>query len=211
MSRYAFPAMLAALALTASALIAASSPHPSKLTVLISAQASAPASGACPAVTYPLKCPSLNCQCVMYTGSFHGTLGRGNLSSMALTLDQGDATPSSNCTPVFGVVNFPAGKRFGAITLDVAGALCASTPAGGNDTVGGGFDVDPTTSGLTGSGEMLGTQNSNGGATIKLSGNLAPSGSMANPTAAPSPSASATSSASPSASPTATMGPPLGL
>jgi hypothetical protein len=211
MSRYVFTAMLAALALSATALIAASTPKPSKLTVLISAQASAPSPGACLAVSYPAACPSLtSCTCVTYTGSFNGTLGHGNLTNMKLTLDNGDATPGKNCTPAFGVISFPAGQRFSAIMLDVAGAICNSTPPGGKDAIGGGFDVDPMTMGLSGSGGMLGTQDSSGSARIKLSGTLAPSGGgMASPTASASASATATSSASPSATATSTMG--LGL
>ena len=211
MSRYTFTVVLAVLALSATALIAASTPKPSKLTVLISAQASAPAANACTAVTYPLKCPSLNCTCVMYSGSFNGTLGHGNLSKMELTLDDGDATPGKNCTPAFGIVSFPAGKRFGAITLDVAGAICNSTPAGRNDTIGGGFDVDPAIMGLTGSGAMLGTQNSGGTAKIKLSGMLAVS-SGASPTATPTsaaPTPTATSTGMPTATATSTVGLPL--
>ncbi len=212
MSRYAFTAMLAVLALSATALIAASTPKPSKLTVQISAQAGGTAANACTMVAYPLKCPSLNCTCVMYTGSFNGTLGHGNLSKMELTLDEGDATPGKNCTPAFGIVSFPAGRRFGAITLDVAGAICNSTPAGGKDTIGGGFDVDPMTTGVDGTGSMTGIQDSGGAARIKLSGALAAS-SMTSPTATPTsaaaPTSIATSTGMPTATATSTVGLPL--
>jgi hypothetical protein len=217
MKKYAFTAMLAVVALSATALIAASSPKAQKVTVIVSAQASAPAPGACVGVSYPVACPTLsNCSCVTYTGSFNGTLGHGNLTSMNLTLDNGDATPAKNCTPVYGVIDFPQGKRAPAISLDIAGAICNSTQPGGKDTVGGGFDVDPMTSGVVGSGQMLGTQTSAGAARIKLSGFLAQSGGTGAPTssasASPTASASATatSSPSPTASPTSTLGlPPL--
>lgn len=213
MSKYAFTAMLAVLALSATVLIAASGPGAKKLIVQINAQASAPSPGACVGVTYPLRCPSLNCVCVMYTGSFNGTLGHGNLTNMELTLDLGDATPGGNCAPALGIVSFPAGKRFGAIMLDVAGAICKPTPAGGNDSIGGGFDVDPMTSGVVGSGAMLGAEASDGAARIKLSGELAPSGSMMAPSSSATPTSSAapSSTASPTATATSTSGLPLGL
>jgi hypothetical protein len=87
--------------------------------------------------------------------------------------------------------------------LDVARLAAITQDFNRTQTVGGGFDFDPATAGLIGTGSIAGTD-AGGTAKLKLVGVVAP---MATPTASPtaSASASATASSTPHATPTSTM------
>jgi hypothetical protein len=97
----------------------------------------------------------------------------------ALTLDGFDASPEGGCTPFYGSLAVTNTKDGSINTLDITGALCNSTPAGGTQTIGGGFDFDAATVGLTGTGSLAGTIPANGTAKLELSGVIAPASNTA--------------------------------
>ena len=187
---------LSAYALLATA---ASKPitKPKKVVGSIKASVSAPAPSACTTGTsFAATCPGTTaaCTCLTLSGDATGALGKGPVTG-ALTLDNSDVSPENRCTPFFGSFAMTNTRDSSVTTLDVTGALCNSTPPGGTETVGGGFDFDPATEGLDGTGSLAGTIDSSGAAKLKLVGVIAP--------AAPSsPTATATDIATPMATAT---------
>jgi hypothetical protein len=169
--------------------------RPRKVAASIIATFSAPAALPCTnGTSYAATCPGSSgaCSCITITGSATGGLGKG-LVAGALTLDGLDATPETGCTPFFGSLAVTNSRDTSVNTIDVTGALCDSTPSGGVKTLGGGFDFDPATVTLDGTGSISGTVGSGGNARLKLVGVLAP---------APIPSPTATGTAGPTATPT---------
>ena len=186
-------------ALSASALLAtaASRPlaKPKRVAASINATFASPVPFACTTGTqYAANCPGSSgaCTCIDVTGTATGGFGRGSVTG-ALTLDNFDATPENGCTPIFGSLALgpdSRGIRFiSTITMDINGSLCNATLPAGTKTLGGGFDVDPVTVGMRGTGSISGTVDSNGNAKLRLVGAIAPA-----------PTATATST--PSATPT---------
>lgn len=208
MSRFMLAVVLVA-SLSASALIAtaASKPitKPKKVAAAIKGTATAPTAGACTLGTsFAATCPGTvqQCTCISLTGEATGALGKGPIVGF-LTLDNSDETPEDGCTPFFGSIAITNNKDSNVDTLDVTGALCSSTPPGGTQTVGGGFDFDPATVGLDGTGAVSGTIDSAGNAKLKLTGVIAPAASPS-PSASPSGSATPTEVATPTDVPTPT-------
>ncbi len=209
MSRFMLAFLLVA-SLGASALIAtaASKPltKPKKVAASVKGTVGAPTAGACTLGTaFAATCPGTvqACTCVALTGEATGALGKGPIAGF-LTLDNSDVSPDNGCTPFFGSIAITNDKDSNVDTLDVTGALCNSTPAGGTQTVGGGFDFDPSTEGLDGTGSVSGTIDNTGTAKLKLVGVIAPATGSPTPSASPSasPSESATATDTPSATPT---------
>ena len=210
MSRFMLAFVLVA-SLSASALIATAAPKPiskpKKVAAAIKATATAPTAGACTGGTsFAATCPGTvqACTCISLTGDATGALGKGSVTGF-LTLDNSDVSPEDGCTPFFGSIAISDSKSGDVDTLDVTGALCNSTPAGGTQTVGGGFDFDPATAGLDGTGSVSGTIDNTGTAKLKLIGVIAPAASPS-PSASPSdtPTEVATPTDVPTSSPTAT-------
>jgi len=125
--------------------------------------------------SYAATCPGSSgaCTCVAITGTATGGLGKGPVSG-ALTLDNFDATPEGGCTPFFGSLALTDTRNNSVTTMDVNGALCNATLPNGNKTIGGGFDFDPATTELSGTGSIAGSIDSSGTAKLKLVGAIAP-------------------------------------
>jgi hypothetical protein len=184
MSRFALIAVLmASLGAPAWLASAAAKPltKPKKIGAAIKATFSAPIPLPCKTGTsYAANCPGSSgaCSCVTLSGSAAGGLGKGPVTG-ALTLDGFDASPEGGCTPFYGSLAVTNTKDGSINTLDITGALCNSTPAGGTQTIGGGFDFDAATVGLTGTGSLAGTIPANGTAKLELSGVIAPASNTA--------------------------------
>ncbi len=162
---------------------AASKPlaKPKKVSASINATAGAPVALPCTTGTsYAATCPetSAACSCVTLSGDAVGGLGKGPVNG-AITLDGFDASPEGGCTPFFGSLAITNTKDGTLNILDVTGALCNSTLPGGAQTIGGGFDFDPATIALDGTGSLFGTIDSSGAAKLKLVGTIAPGSSPA--------------------------------
>lgn len=156
---------------------------PKKVSASITATANPPVPLPCTSGTsYAATCPetSAACTCVNLSGNAVGSLGKGPVTG-ALTLDGFDASPEGGCTPFFGSLTITNTKDGAASILDVTGALCNSTPSGGTQTIGGGFDFDPATAALDGTGSLSGTIDSSGAAKLKLTGTIAPASNAASP------------------------------
>ena len=172
--------ILSALALPASSASKALT-KPKKIGASIIATANAPVPLPCTTGTsYAATCPetSAACTCITLSGNAIGGLGKGPFKG-AFTLDGFDATPEGGCTPFFGSVTITNSKDGAVNILDVTGALCSSTSPGGAQTIGGGFDFDPATSALNGTGSVSGTIDSGGVAKVKLGGTIAPASNPA--------------------------------
>src|SRR5579872_3027252 len=174
-------------ALSASALLAtaASRPitKPKRVAASVSATFAAPVPLACTAGTqYAANCPGSSgaCTCIGISGNATGGFGRASVTG-AITLDNFDATPENGCVPIFGSLTLTAAAS--VITMDINGSLCSATIPAGTKTLGGGFDLDPSTVGLSGTGSISGILDSNGNARLRLIGAIAP---------APTPSATPT-------------------
>jgi hypothetical protein len=190
MSRLMLTVVLVAT-LSASALLAgaASKPltKPKRVAASINATVGTATAGACSTGTsYAATCPGSSgaCTCITITGNATGGLGKGPVSG-SLTLDGFDATPESGCTPFFGSLALTDTRSTSVTTMDVNGALCNAILPSGDKTIGGGFDFDPATADLIGTGSIVGSVDSSGAAKLKLVGAIAPGASPA-PTVAPS-------------------------
>jgi hypothetical protein len=174
-------------ALSASALLAtaASKPltKPKRVAASIAATFSAPVPLACTTGTaYAATCPGSSgaCTCIDITGTAAGGFGRASVTG-AITLDNFDASPENGCVPIFGSLTLTAPTS--VTTMDINGSLCGATIPAGTKTLGGGFDFDPATVALIGTGSLSGTIDSGGTARLRLIGAIAP---------APTPSATPT-------------------
>src|SRR5580658_937648 len=161
MSRLLLPVVLIAALSASAALAAASKPitKPKTVAASIIGNVAAPIPLACTGGTaYAATCPGSSgaCTCVTLTGTASGGFGNGPVSG-AFTLDAFDATPENGCEPLFGSLVISNSKAHSKTTLDVTGALCNATIPSGNGTVGGGFNLDPATTDLTGTGSIVGT------------------------------------------------------
>ncbi len=202
MSRLMLAIVLVA-GLSASAMLAAAASKPltkpKKVSASVNASFSTAAPGACTTgTTYAGTCPGSSgaCTCVTITGTATGGFGKGPVSG-ALTLDAFDATPESGCTPIFGSLALTNSKDNSVTTMDVTGALCTAILPAGSKTLGAGFDFDPVTVGLSGTGSISGTVDSTGTAKLKLVGAIAPASASPTPTASPTTSEVATPTATP--------------
>ena len=181
MSRLMLFVFLMALMATlgASAPVAAASKpltKPKRVAASIVGNVTAPVPLACTSGTiYASTCPGSSgaCTCVTLAGTASGGFGKGPVAG-AFTVDNFDATPESGCAPVFGSLVITNTKTKSTTTLDVTGALCNSTIPNGNGTVGGGFDLDPATTGFTATGSVAGTVTVLGAVNLKLAGAIAP-------------------------------------
>src|ERR1700693_4750589 len=174
-------------ALSASALLAtaASKPltKPKRVAASVTATFSSPVPLACTMGTsYAANCPGSSgaCTCIDVGGTATGGFGRASVIG-AITLDNFDATPENGCVPLFGSLALTAAAS--VTTMDINGSLCNATIPAGTKTLGGGFDFDPATVGLSGTGSISGTIDSSGTRKVRLIGAVAP---------APTPSATAT-------------------
>src|SRR5262249_39957144 len=151
---------------------------------------------------YAATCPGTSsaCTCLTFSGTASGGLGKGAVTG-ALTLDNSETTPEEGCTPFFGSIAITNDRDATGNTIDVTGALCNSTPAGGTQPVGGGFDFDPATDTTVGTGSLIGTIKNTGEAKLRLIGVIAPAASPT-PTGAPSGSPTASEVATPTEVPT---------
>lgn len=188
MSKFMATVILTA-ALSASALLAtaASKPltKPKRLAASVNVTFASPVALACTTGTqYAANCPGSSgaCTCIDVTGTATGGFGRASVTG-AITLDNFDATPENGCVPIFGSFTLTNTAASSTTTMDINGALCDATLPVGTKTLGGGFDFDPATVGLSGTGSISGTIDSNGHAALRLVGAIAP---------APTPTATST-------------------
>jgi hypothetical protein len=207
MSRLMFTIVLVA-GLSASAMLAtaASKPltKPKKVSASVNATLSTAVPGACTTgTTYAGTCPGASgtCTCITVNGNATGGFGKGPVSG-ALTLDNFDATPETGCTPFFGSLALTNSRESSVTTMDVTGALCNAILPAGTKTIGAGFDFDPATTGLSGTGSVSGSVDTSGTAKLKLVGAIAPSTASPTPTAAASPTATSTEAPTPTATAT---------
>ena len=164
---------------------AASKPltKPKKVAASISATFAAPIPLPCTTGTrYAATCPESSgaCSCIKVRGSATGGFGKATVAG-AITLDNFDTTPENGCTPIYGSLTLIGTSS--TTTMDINGSLCNATLPAGTKTIGGGFDFDPDTLGLIGTGSISGSIAGNGSATLKLVGAIAPASPT--PTATP--------------------------
>jgi hypothetical protein len=186
MSKFMATVILTA-ALSASALLAAAASKPltkpKRVAASVNATFASPVPLACTTGTqYAANCPGSSgaCTCIDVTGTATGGFGRASVTG-AITLDNFDATPENGCVPIFGSLTLTAAAS--VTTMDINGSLCKATLPAGMKTLGGGFDFDPATVGLSGTGSISGTIDSSGRAALRVVGAIAP---------APTPTATST-------------------
>ena len=122
----------------------------------------------CDSNTLSGQCPSENCQCIVVSGNFcNGKVGRrsgkNGACSLFLTIDNGLATGSPGCTPLFGVITgFLIGESEGFFV----GTVCPVT----GSNFSGGWVLDNGAGFSAGEGTFTGTVDDT--LTLKLKGTL---------------------------------------
>jgi hypothetical protein len=138
---------------------AASTTAKASVTVTRAPYSSSPYTGSqCDSNTYSGQCASGNCQCVLVSGNFCearvNSKGSKNKScSIFMTVDNGLATGSPGCSPLFGVIQGFSGEEAVAVEFFFTGTDCAIK--GTNLT--GGWALDNAASYSSGEGTFTGS------------------------------------------------------
>ena len=125
-------AFFAAYALVAVRAEAAPKPQPASLTITNAPASTGPYSGSqCESNTYSGQCPIGDCQCLVVSGNFcTGKVGphsrKNQACSLFMTIDNGLATGSPGCRPLFAVIQgFIENQSEGF----VVGTICTFSPS----------------------------------------------------------------------------------
>jgi hypothetical protein len=158
----------------AAAHAAASSTVPASVVVSKAAFSESPYSGSpCEGDGYAGQCASGNCQCISVSGDFCTTRIRSKANkdkdcAIAISIDDGLATGTGGCSPIFGVLKGFSSDNTVAIELSFNGTSC---PTKGLN-LGGAWVLDSATSYSQGEGLLTGSLGS--ALRLTLRGELTP-------------------------------------
>lgn len=163
--------LISAVVIAGAASASSAAPRKVKTSVAhINADKKSTADGECSTSGYSSYCVSTNCQCDHYFGSVNGNQAGKGTVTLDLTVDNGAATSTPGCKPVFGVATLQ-GKKDNSQTIALAGAVCDGKNANSANPFNGGYGITGSDAGQDGAGGFSGTIRG-GKLGLKLSGFL---------------------------------------